>query len=160
MASLGEQALRRLGVPFTSHEYDYRKKGAEIAAAALDLPLSATLKSLVVKLVRPGARDASFAFVLVPGGASVSMRNLARALGAKTAELASERDTERLTGYRIGGIGPFGSRTPLRVYVDLSALDHDRVYVNGGRRGLLLGLDPEALIEAAGAEIVDVGIKV
>lgn len=159
MASLGEQALRRLGVPFTCHEYDYRKKGAEVAAAALDLPLAATLKSLVVKLVKTGSEGESYAFVLVPGGASVSMRNLARALGAKAAELASERDTERLTGYRIGGISPFGSRTSLQVYVDLSALDHERVYLNGGRRGLLLGLDPEALIEAAGAEIVDVGIR-
>lgn len=151
MASLGEQALTRMGVAFTSHVYDYRKKGAEAAAQALAVPLSSTLKTLVVKLA-----DDRFVFVLIGGDLSVSMRSLARTLGVKTAELASERDTERLTGYRVGGIGPFGSRTPLDLFVDLRALDHERVYVNGGRRGLLLGLSPEDLIAAAGAELIDV----
>ena len=150
--SLGERALKELGLSFSSHEYDYRKKGAEAASAALGLPLSAALKTLVVEL-----SDGRFVFVLVPGGLSVSMRNLARALGVKSADLASERDTERLTGYQVGGIGPFGSRTPLPIYVDVSALDAERVYVNGGRRGLLLGLDPEDLVETAGAELIDVG---
>ena len=84
-------------------------------------------------------------------------RGRQRALGAKQAQLANERDAERLTGYRVGGIGPFGSRTALPVYVDISILDHERIFINGGRRGLLLGLDPEHLIEAAHAEIVDVG---
>jgi Cys-tRNA(Pro)/Cys-tRNA(Cys) deacylase len=150
--SLGEQALRALGLRFSSHEYDYRKKGAEAAAAALGVPLAAALKTLVVEL-----SDGRFVFVLVPGDRSVSMRNLARALCVKSAELASERDTERLTGYRVGGIGPFGSRTPLQIFVDASALDQDRVFVNGGRRGLLLGMDPEELVETAGAELIDVG---
>ena len=99
--------------------------------------------------------DARDVFVLVAGDRSVSMRNLARALGVKSAALASERDTERLTGYRVGGIGPFGSRTKLPIFVDLAALDHDRVYVNGGRRGLLLSMEPEALIEVCGAELID-----
>jgi Cys-tRNA(Pro)/Cys-tRNA(Cys) deacylase len=152
VASLGQQQLTRCGIPFTSHEYDYRKKGAEVAAAALGIPLAAALKTLVVRL-----SDGRFVFLLIPGDQSVSMRNLARTFGVKSAELASERDTERLTGFRVGGIGPFGSRTPLEVYVDLRALDHEMVYVNGGRRGLLLGLDPEQLIEAASAEVVEVG---
>lgn len=150
--SLGEQALARTGVPFTRHEYDYRKKGAEAASAALGIPLAAALKTLVVALA-----DGRFVFVLMPGHLTVSMRALARALGVKGADLAPERDTERLTGYRVGGIGPFGSRTPLPVFVDLRVLDLERVFVNGGRRGLLLGLEPEALIQAAQAELVDVG---
>jgi Cys-tRNA(Pro) deacylase len=148
--SLGEQQLRELGVAFATHEYDYRKKGAEAAAEALGVPLSAALKTLVVRL-----SDDRDVFVLVAGDRSVSMRNLARALGVKSASLASERDTERLTGYRVGGIGPFGSRTKLPVFVDLAALDHDQVYVNGGRRGLLLSMEPEVLIEACGAELID-----
>jgi Cys-tRNA(Pro)/Cys-tRNA(Cys) deacylase len=152
--SLGEQELAGKGVPYSTHEYDYRKKGADRAAEALGLPLAATLKSLVVEL--PGKR---YIFLLVPGHLSVSLRTLARTLGVKTAEMASERDAERLTGYRVGGISPFGSRTRLPVYVDLSALDHERVFINGGRRGLLLGLEPERLIEAAGGELIDVGLE-
>ena len=101
--------------------------------------------------------DGRYVFLLIPGDQSVSMRTLARTFEVKSAELASERDTERLTGYRVGGIGPFGARTPLDVYIDLQALDHEKVYVNGGRRGLLLGLDPERLIEAASADVVEVG---
>ena len=152
MASLGEQELTRLGVRFTSHEYDYRIKGAQAAADALGVPLACTLKTLVVRLA-----DGRFVFLCVAGGRSVSMRNLARALGVKSAELASERDAERLTGYRVGGIGPFGSRTPLPLYVDLAALDHAWVYINGGRCGLLPCLDPEQLVESGRAELIDVG---
>lgn len=155
--SLGEQALRELGLPFSSHEYDYREKGAEAAAAALGVPLAATLKTLVVKLGDAELSGGRFAFVLVPGDRSVSMRNLARALRLKSAELASEQEAERLTGYRVGGIGPFGARTPLPIFVDVSALDHERVFVNGGRRGLLLGVSAEALVETTGAELIDVG---
>lgn len=151
MPSLGEQELRQRGASFTSHSYDYRKKGATYAAEGLGVPLSATLKTLV--LVLDGER---FIFLLIPGDRSVSMRTVARALQVKSAELASERDTERLTGYRVGGIGPFGSRTPLPVYVDLSAIEHSRVYFNGGRRGLLIGMEPEELLTAAQAELIDV----
>jgi Cys-tRNA(Pro)/Cys-tRNA(Cys) deacylase len=151
--SLGERALKEKGVAFSSHEYDYRKKGAEAAAEALGLSLGQTLKTLVVKL--DGNR---FVFLLVPGDCEVSMRNLARTLHAKTAELAAERDAERLTGYQVGGIGPFGARTALPVFLERRALSPEKVYVNGGRRGLLVGLAPQALVDAASAEVVDVGI--
>lgn len=153
MASLGEKALNAMNVSYSSHEYDYRKKGAEAAAEALEIPLSATLKTLVVALP-----DKEFAFLMAPGDVSVSMRNFARTLKVKSAELASERDAQRLTGYQVGGIGPFGSRTPLPVYVDLKALDYDTVYFNGGRRGLILGIETEALLDAAQAELVDVSL--
>lgn len=151
MSSLGQKALTALGTPFSSHEYDYRQKGADVAAEALGLPLDAVFKSLVVALA-----DGSFVFLLTPAGRSASMKAFARTVGTKSATLASERDAERLTGYSVGGIGPFGARTTLPVYIDLSVLDHDRAYVNGGRRGLILGFAPEDLIEAAQAELVEV----
>jgi Cys-tRNA(Pro)/Cys-tRNA(Cys) deacylase len=151
MASLGQQELDRRGVRYTSHEYDYRIQGSEAAALALGLPLVTMVKTLVVRL-----SDDSHVLLLASGSTVVSMRGFARALGVKGADLASERDAERLTGYRVGGIGPFGTRNRLRTYTDLRLLDHERVYVNGGRRGLLLGLSPEALIEAAEAELLDV----
>ncbi|MBN1946497.1 MAG: aminoacyl-tRNA deacylase [Bradymonadales bacterium] len=153
MSSLGERALAQRGIRFTSHEYDYRKKGADAASHALQIALGAMLKTLVVQV-----GDGGFVFVLVPGDRSLSMRALARALGVKQAELASERDAERLTGYRVGGISPFGSRTSLPVYLELTALDHTRLYINGGRRGLILGLEASDLIEAAQAQLIEVGI--
>ena len=151
MPSLGEKALRQKRIPFSSVEYDFRKKGADAASEALGIPISATIKSLVVKTA-----DEDFIFLLIPGDRSVSMKNLARILGVKSAEMASERDTERLTGYRVGGISPFGSRTALPVYVDLGVADHQKVYINGGRRGLLLCMEPDDLIRAADAELIDV----
>ena len=152
MASLGQKALAHKGVACSAHEYDYRKKGAEAAAEALGLPLGAMLKTLVVRL-----SDGRHVLLLAPGAADVSMRSVARALKVKSAELATERDASRLTGYQVGGIGPFGCRTPLPVLLDLAAVEHDRVYVNGGRRGLILGLALDDLIAAAEAELVDVG---
>ncbi len=154
MASLGEQSLTQKGIQYSCHEYDYRKKGAEVAAAALGLDVSAMLKTLVVKLA-----DGRFVLLVVPGDKDVSMRSLARALGVKSAELAAERDAQRLTGYRVGGISPFGTRTPMDVWLDLSAVDYDRIYVNGGRRGLILGMALDDFITAAKAELIDVGIN-
>ena len=84
------------------------------------------------------------------------MRTLARHFRVKSAELTSERDAERLTGYQVGGIGPLGGRTALDVYIDLSAVEHDHVFFNGGRRGLILGVGLEAFIGVANAELVDV----
>lgn len=84
------------------------------------------------------------------------MKSSARLLQVKSAELATERDAERLTGYKVGGIGPFGARTSLPLYLDLSALDHDLIYINGGRRGLLLGVPTSALIDVVGVELVEV----
>jgi len=156
-ASLGERALRERGVAYVAHEYDYRKKGAEAAAEALGVELSATLKTLVVRL-DGGPRGDRFVFLLESGDRQVSLKGFARAVGAREAELAPERDAERLTGYQVGGIGPFGSRTALPVYVDLEAARHERVLVNGGRRGLLLELTLDDLLRAADAELVDVAL--
>lgn len=151
MASLGEKALQKLKAPFQSLEYDFREKGVKPAAEALGIPIEATFKSLVIEL-----KPKQFVFLLAPGDRDVSMKTFARILGAKSAELSSEKDAQRLTGYKVGGIGPFGSRTPLPVYIDFTAVEHDIVYFNGGRRGLILGMDPDQLLEAAQAEWVEV----
>ena len=101
--------LREQGVAFTEHRYEHRVKGAAYAAEALGLDAAMVAKTLVAEL------DDGFAFALVPGDRELSLRGLARAAGARSAALASERDAQRLTGYQIGGISPFGSRTALPV---------------------------------------------
>lgn len=155
MSSLGEKALQAMPYAFTSHEYDYRKKGLTAAAEALELRHEQLLKTLVVSIERKSQRK-DYVLLMIPGGFSASMKRLARELGAKQAQLATEREAERLTGYQVGGIGPFGIRTPLPVYIALAACEQDVVYFNGGRRGLMLSMSFEDLLAAADAEILEV----
>lgn len=152
MSSRGERFLGERGIAFESLEYDFREKGSEYAAEALGAPLGATLKSLIVRL-----SDRRFVFVLMPGSRDVSLKELARVTGVKEAQMASARDAQRLTGYLVGGISPFGARTQLPVYVDEGILEHGEIYINGGRRGLILKLRTRDLIGALDPTVINVG---
>jgi Cys-tRNA(Pro)/Cys-tRNA(Cys) deacylase len=92
---------------------------------------------------------------VIPVTGHLSMKALARARGAKRAEMAAAGDAERLTGYVVGGISPFGQRRRLPVVVDGSLLDNPTVYVSGGRRGLQLEITPADLVAFLGAEVAD-----
>ena len=140
------------GIPFESLEYDFRQKGSEYAAQALGVPLDVMLKSLVVRL-----SDSRFVFVVMPGSRDVSLKELARSAGVKEAQVASERDAQRLTGYLVGGISPFGARVHLPVYVDEGILKHGEIYINGGRRGLILKLRTKDLIGTLDPTVTDLG---
>ena len=140
------------GIPFESLEYDFRQKGSEYAAEALDVPLHVMLKSLVVQL-----SDNRFVFVIMPGSKDISLKGLARCLGVKGAQMAGEHDAQRLTGYLVGGISPFGAKIELPVYVDEAVLAHGEIYINGGRRGLILKLRTRDLVESLEATVIDVG---
>ncbi len=126
--------LREHGVPFAEHRYEHRVKGAAYAAEALGLDAAMVAKTLVAQL------DEGFAFALVPVDRELSLRGLARAAGSRSAALAGEPDAQRLTGYQIGGISPFGSRTALPVFAVADWLARERVALNGGARGVLLEL--------------------
>jgi Cys-tRNA(Pro)/Cys-tRNA(Cys) deacylase len=130
----GMRYLEQHEVPFGEHRYEHRVKGAAYAAEALGLPPAMLAKTLVAEL------DEEFAFALVPGDRELSLRGLARAAGARSASLASERDAQRLTGYAIGGISPFGSKTALPVFAVAEWLGRERVALNGGARGVILEL--------------------
>jgi len=132
--TLGTKALRRLGIEFDVLEYDHREKGAEYAASALGIHLERFAKTLVVAI------DGEPAFVLMPGDRELSLRALARSAGARRATMADPAAAERLTGYQTGGISPFGSRRELPVHMDASLLDHERIALNGGRRGVIVEL--------------------
>jgi Cys-tRNA(Pro)/Cys-tRNA(Cys) deacylase len=132
--------LREQGVEFAEHRYEHRVKGAAYAAEALGLDAAMVAKTLVAEL------DDGFAFALVPGDRELSLRGLARAAGTRSAALASERDAQRLTGYQIGGISPFGSRTALPVFALAGWLALERVALNGGARGVILELSRADLV--------------
>ncbi len=147
------QALRVLqqkGIAHEAREYEHREKGAEFAAQALSWPLEAMAKTLVAAL-----GDGSHVLCVLPGTVELSLKSLARLTRTKTARMATQEEAERLTGYLVGGISPFGTRRPLPVWVHDGLLAHPRIGVNGGRRGLIVFLAPQALVDGLGAQVAD-----
>ena len=147
-------ALRRHGVPFSEHSYRYEEHGGtRVSARELDVPEHSIVKTLVMEDDRKRAL-----IVLMHGDREVSTKALARAIGAKTVTPCQPDVAERHTGYMVGGTSPFGTRKALPVYVEQTILDLDSVYLNGGRRGFLVALAPQAFVEVLHATPVSVGI--
>ena len=142
--------LQKAGIAFTLHEYDYDPDAARIgmqAAAALGVSPARLLKTLM-------AKAGEVVCVLVPSDAQVSLKKLAAAAGAKDAAMLTPAQAERITGYHVGGISPFGQKQRVRVFVEAAALAHATVIVNGGRRGLQIELAPADLLALLGAKAV------
>lgn len=135
------QFLRRQQVSFTEHLYEYVDHGgAQWGAQALGLDAHAVIKTLVMQ-----DQDARPLIVLMHGDRQVSTKNLARAIGAKKVEPCKPEVAQRHSGYLVGGTSPFGTRKPMPVYVEASVLELPGIYINGGRRGYLLGMTPDTL---------------
>ena len=134
--------LRERGIPFTEHFYAYVEHGGtEVAAEALGLPEHAVIKTLVLQ-----DEKARPLVMLMHGDREVSMKSLARAIGVKHIEPCKPEVAEKHSGYRVGGTSPFGTRKMLTVYAERSILALERIWINGGSRGYLLGLAPADLI--------------
>ncbi len=146
----GQRFLKQRGIPHEAREYDHQVKGAEFAAEALGWPVHAMAKTLVVALT-----DGSACQCLLPGDLELSLKKLARLAGVKGARMATPEEAEKLTGYLVGGISPFGVRRPVPVWVHESLLGYERIGVNGGRRGLIVFLAPQALQAALSARVAD-----
>jgi Cys-tRNA(Pro)/Cys-tRNA(Cys) deacylase len=151
VTTLGIRELRERGIDHEILTYRYERMGARIAADALALPHDIVLKSLVFR-----AEDESFLFVLLSGDANVSTRKVGRLTGHKHVEAASPRDAERVTGYRVGGISPLGSRQRLSVILDETSASHPSLVINAGARGTLVRLATEDLIRLTAATVADV----
>jgi len=150
------QWLRRQGIGFTEHAYDYVEHGGTAESARqLGVDEHAVVKTLVMQDER-----AQPLVVLMHGDRQVSTKNLARGIGAKSVEPCSVEVAQRHSGYLIGGTSPFGfKREGVPVYVQRSVLDLPRVYINGGRRGFLVGIEPGVLSGALGAKPVDCALN-
>jgi Cys-tRNA(Pro)/Cys-tRNA(Cys) deacylase len=137
------EALTAAGVPFTVHRYEgdarATSRGAD-AAAALDLDAARIFKTLTVRA------GASLVVAVLPVSATLDLKSLARAAGAKRAELADPATAERSSGYVVGGISPLGQKVKLPTIIDRSAREWDTIYVSGGRRGLEIEIAPADLI--------------
>ena len=146
-------ALEKAGVAFTLHSYEY-ESGAEriglAAAAALDAPPPQVLKTLMAEV------DGKPVCVIVPSDREVNMKKLAAAFGGKSAQMLAPAVAERLTGYHVGGISPFGQRRHVPAAIEAAALDEDSVFVNAGQRGLQVRLSPrdvQAVLQAVVAVV-------
>ena len=131
--------LEKAGIAFTVHSYDYDPDADRIglqAAEALGEPPARVLKTLMA------LADGKPACVIVPSDREVSMKKLAAALGSKSAQMMKPADAERLSGYKVGGISPFGHTRPVPTVLSEQAMEHELVFMNGGQRGLQVRLNP------------------
>jgi Cys-tRNA(Pro) deacylase len=135
------QFLRRHGVAFEAHPYDYVEHGGTgESARQLGVDEHHVVKTLVME-----DEHAKPLIVLMHGDRTVSTKNLARQIGAKRVEPCKPEVANRHSGYLVGGTSPFGTRKAMPVYVERSVLALERIYLNGGRRGYLVSLDPTLL---------------
>ena len=145
------QLLRRQGVVFTEHVYDYVEHGGTAESARqLGVDEHAVVKTLVMQDER-----AQPLIVLMHGDKQVSTKNLARGIGVKSVEPCKPDVAQRHSGYLVGGTSPFGTKKAMPVYVEESVLALDRICINGGRRGYLIGIAPAVLTELLAAEPVN-----
>lgn len=147
------RALTTAGAAFTVHAYDYDPDAESIglqAAAALAEDPARVLKTLMAQV------DGKPVCVIVPSDQEVSMKKLAAAVSGKSAQMIKPPEAERLTGYKVGGISPFGQRKPVRTVIEQSALAHDLVYLNGGQRGLQVRMKPTDMRDVLKAVAADV----
>ena len=146
-------ALEKAKVAFKLHEYDYDPNAERIgmqAAEALGIEPARLLKTLMAK----AGNDV--VCVLAPSDREVNLKRLAAAAGAKSAAMLGAAEAERITGYHVGGISPFGQKKRARALIDRSALPFPTILCNGGRRGLQVELAPADLVRVLNATAADI----
>jgi Cys-tRNA(Pro) deacylase len=146
--------LREKGVAYTEHPYRYEEKGGtRVSARELGVDEHAVVKTLVME-----DDEGAPLVVLMHGDREVSTKALARQLGKKAVQICKPDVANRHSGYLVGGTSPFGTRKAMPVCVERTILDLDRIYVNGGSRGFLVGLAPKDLVAVLSPTLVDVGL--
>jgi Cys-tRNA(Pro) deacylase len=142
--------LKAHGVAYSEHPYEYLEHGgAQHSAQVLGLDPFAVVKTLIMQ-----DESAKPLAVLMHGNRTVSTKNLARQTGAKSVEPCKPEVANRHSGYLVGGTSPFGLKRPMPVYVESTVLALPKIWINGGRRGFLVGIDPSVLSGPLGAKPV------
>jgi len=148
----GTLALDKLGIAYELHPYAYDPDAPRVglqAAEALGIEASQTFKTLMLEL------DGKPVCCVIPSDQEASLKKVAQVLGGKSAQMMKVPDAERLTGYKVGGIGPFGQKRKVPTAFDETVELHDRVYINAGQRGLLLSIAPADAVAAADGKVAD-----
>jgi len=147
--------LRQQRVAYTEHPYRYEEHGGTaVSARELGVDEHAVVKTLVME-----DDGGAPLVVLMHGDREVSTKALARQLGKRAIQICKPEVAQRHSGYLVGGTSPFGTRKAMPVYVERSVLALDRIYVNGGSRGFLVGIAPSELVRVLAATPVDVAIE-
>lgn len=148
------QLLRKHGIAFTEHLYDYVEHGGTTESARqLGVDEHQVVKTLVME-----DETAAPLIVLMHGDRQVSTKNLARQIGAKRVEPCKPEVASRHSGYMIGGTSPFGTKKAMSVYVESTILELDRIFINGGRRGFLVSIEPAVVTSLLAAKPVQCAI--
>jgi Cys-tRNA(Pro)/Cys-tRNA(Cys) deacylase len=148
----GTLLLQKLGIAFELHPYDYDPDAPRIglhAAETLGIDPSQTFKTLMAEV------DGKPVCLVIPSDAEASMKKLAAVFGGKSAAMMKVPDAERLTGYKVGGIGPFGQKRRVPTALDETAELYDSIYINAGQRGLLLSIAAVDAVRAAEMIVAD-----
>lgn len=148
------RALRLANVPFTPHLYQYEDRGGTAVSARL---LGVDEHSVVKTLVMEDDQSRPL-IVLMHGDREVSTKELARAIAVKQVAPCSPDTAIRHSGYLVGGTSPFGLRKEIKIYLEETILDLPMIYLNGGKRGFLVGLDPREIVRVLEPVIVRVGV--
>ena len=147
--------LKARAIAFSEHPYEYVEHGGtEVSAQALGVPEHQVVKTLVMQ-----DEEGQPLLVLMHGDRKVSTKNLARQAGRKRIEPCKPEVAQRHTGYQVGGTSPFGTRKPLPIFAERSILELEFIYINGGRRGLLVKLRSADLARALELRLVDVALS-
>jgi len=143
MSTRAIKFLKQKGISFEVERYLHEETCARFASRAMGFPLEKTIKTLVVDLGHKG-----YVMVLMPGDKNIDLKKLAAALSVKRAAMADAATAERLTGYLVGGISPFGTKQDLPVVMEECLLGYDRAAINAGQRGVMLVMDPKDILLA------------
>ena len=144
--------LKANKVAYTEHEYEYVERGGtEMSAASLGVEEHVVVKTLVMQ-----DEDGKPLIVLMHGDRKVSTKNLARQAERKRIEPCKPEVAQRHTAYQVGGTSPFGTKKRLPIYMEKSILDLPRIYINGGRRGFLVGIAPGEIVRTLAPQLVTV----
>ena len=148
------RALRGAGVIFTDHLYDYEEKGGTaVSARELGVSEHSVVKTLVME-----NEDKQPLIVLMHGDKQVSTKELARVVGVKSIQPCSPETANRHTGYMVGGTSPFGVRKRMPVYMEKTILELPKIYINGGKRGYLIGVAPADVTRVLAPILVSIAI--
>jgi Cys-tRNA(Pro) deacylase len=149
------RVLRTVKVNFSDHLYDYQEKGGTaVSARGLGVDEHAVIKTLIMEDDRKRPL-----MVLMHGDLQVSENQLARLIGAKTVLPCTPETAHKHSGYLVGGTSPFGTRTAMPIYMEETILSLPRIYINGGKRGYLIGIDPKEVVRILKPTMVRVGVE-
>jgi Cys-tRNA(Pro) deacylase len=147
--------LKAQGITYSEHRFEYVEHGGtRHSSEQMGVPEHAVVKTLVMQ-----DEAGEPLLVLMHGDRKVSTKNLARQIGAKRIEPCKPEVAQRHSGYQVGGTSPFGTKKKLPVYLERSVLALPTIYINGGRRGFLVGIAPAALVDALEPRLVDVALE-